>query len=55
MLSVNGTIAHDIEAHNLNAHKTSAARQELTTRKLQKKAYKIISNKEADVRWPHPN
>ena len=36
MLSGNGTIDYDVEAHNLDAHKTSAARQESTTRNLQK-------------------
>ena len=35
MLSGNGTIDYDVEAHTLDAHKTSAARQESTTRNLQ--------------------
>ena len=35
MLSGDGTIAYDIGARNLDAHKTSAARQESTTRNLQ--------------------
>ena len=35
MLSENGTIDYDVEAHTLDAHKTSAARQESTTRNLQ--------------------
>ena len=35
MLSGNGTIDCDVEAHTLDAHKTSAARQESTTRNLQ--------------------
>ena len=34
MLSGNGTIDYDVEAHTLDAHKTSAARQESTTRNL---------------------
>ena len=34
MLSGNGTIDYDVEAHTLAAHKTSAARQESTTRNL---------------------
>ena len=34
MLSGNGTIDYDIEAHTLDAHKTSAARQESITRNL---------------------
>ena len=32
MLSGNGTIVYDVEAHTLDAHKTSAVRQESTTR-----------------------
>ena len=36
MLSGNGTIDYSVEAHTLDAHKTSAARQESTTRNLQK-------------------
>ena len=36
MLSGNGTIDYDVEAHTLDAHKTSAARQESTTRNLHK-------------------
>ena len=32
MLSGNGTIDYDVEVHTLDAHKTSAARQESTTR-----------------------
>ena len=35
MSSGNGTIDYDVEAHTLDAHKTSAARQESTTRNLQ--------------------
>ena len=35
MLSGNGTIDYSVEAHTLDAHKTSAARQEPTTRNLQ--------------------
>ena len=34
MFSGNGTIDYDVEAHTLDAHKTSAARQESTTRNL---------------------
>ena len=34
MLSGNGTIDYDVEAHTLSAHKTSAARQESTSRNL---------------------
>ena len=34
MLSGNGTIDYDVEAHTPDAHKTSAARQESTTRNL---------------------
>ena len=34
MLSGNGTIDYNVEAHTLDAHKTSAARQESTTRNL---------------------
>ena len=34
MLSGNGTIDYSVEAHTLDAHKTSAARQESTTRNL---------------------
>ena len=36
MLSGNGTIDYDVEAHTLDDHKTSAARQESTTRNLHK-------------------
>ena len=35
MLSDNGTIDYDVEAHTLDARKTSAARQESTTGHLQ--------------------
>ena len=35
MSSGNGTIDYDAEAHTLDAHKTSAARQESTTKNLQ--------------------
>ena len=35
MLSGNGTIDYSVEAHTLDAHKTSAARQESTTRNLE--------------------
>ena len=35
MLSGNGTIGYDVKAYILDAHKTSAARQESTTRGLQ--------------------
>ena len=34
MLSGNGTIDYDVEAHTLDAHETSAARQESTTKNL---------------------
>ena len=34
MLSDNDTIDYSVEAHTLDAHKTSAARQESTTRNL---------------------
>ena len=34
MLSRNGPIDYSVEAHTLDAHKTSAARQESTTRNL---------------------
>ena len=34
MLSGNGTIDYDIGAHILDAHKTSAARQQSTTRNI---------------------
>ena len=34
MLSGNGTIDYSVEAHTLDAHKTSAARQESTTRNI---------------------
>ena len=34
MFSGNGIIDYDVEAHTLDAHKTSAARQESTTRNL---------------------
>ena len=34
MLSGNGTIDYDVEVHTLDDHKTSAARQESTTRNL---------------------
>ena len=34
MLSGNGTIDYDVEAHTLDAHKTSAARQEFTMKNL---------------------
>ena len=38
MLSGNGTIDYDIEAHTLDAHKTSAAHQVSTTRGFEKQA-----------------
>ena len=38
MFSGNGTIDYSVEAHTLDAHKTSAARQESTTRNLQDQA-----------------
>ena len=41
MLSGNGTIDYDIEAHTLDAQKTSAAHQGSTTRNLQQKVIKI--------------
>ena len=34
MLSGNGTVDYDVEAHTLDAQKTSAARQESTTRNI---------------------
>ena len=34
MLSGNGTIDYDVEAHTFDAHKTSAARQESNTGNL---------------------
>ena len=44
MLSGNGTIDYDIEAHTLDAHKTSAVRQESTTRILHGSAAKNFQN-----------
>ena len=39
MLSGNGTIDHDVEAHTLDAHKLSAVHQESSTRNLQKENF----------------
>ena len=46
MLSGNGTIDYDVEAHTLDAHETSAARQESTTRNLQIFKVKMITIRE---------
>ena len=43
MFSGNGTIDYDVEAHTLDDHKTSAARQESTTRNLQDQVVNTIN------------
>ena len=45
MLSGNDTIDYNVEGYNLDAHKTSAARQESTTRNLQNRMSHLFSKK----------
>ena len=48
MLSGNGTIDYDVEAHTLGAHKTSAARQEPTTGNLHTFSHPLLGNPSSD-------